>query len=58
MQRLQAHTRLEHSLRVVLDASVILARQQGRSWSEIGEALGMTKQGAQQRFGHLEGSDR
>lgn len=27
------------------------ARIRGSSWSEIGEALGMTKQAAQQRFG-------
>lgn len=27
------------------------ARAAGSSWSEIGEALGMTKQAAQQRFG-------
>lgn len=27
------------------------ARQAGASWSEIGQALGMTRQGAFQRFG-------
>lgn len=54
IQRLQSHTRLEHALRAVVDAGVILAREQGRSWSEIGEALGVSKQAAQQRFGHLD----
>lgn len=26
-------------------------RERGRSWSEVGNALGMSKQGAQQRYG-------
>lgn len=28
-------------------------RQDGRSWREIGEAFGTTRQAAEQRFGHL-----
>lgn len=35
---------------VIADA-VDTWRKQGRSWATIGEALGMTKQGAQQRYG-------
>lgn len=34
-----------------LDAAVQLARQQGRSWLDIGTALHTTAQGAQQRYG-------
>jgi ribulose bisphosphate carboxylase small subunit len=49
-----------HDLRILLSlgelAAVRHARQAGprhRSWSEIGEALAITKQAAQQRFGVL-----
>jgi len=28
------------------------AREDGRSWTEIGNAVGTTRQAAQQRFGH------
>lgn len=34
-----------------LDNLVADARLQGRTWAQIGDALGMTKQGAWQRFG-------
>src|SRR3954452_8706088 len=34
----------------LLDRYVAAARQDGRSWSEIGAALGVSKQAAQQRF--------
>lgn len=33
-----------------LSAAVSLARALGMSWQQIGDALGMTRQGAQQRF--------
>lgn len=33
-----------------LSESVLLARQQGHSWSDIGRALGTTKQAAWRRF--------
>jgi hypothetical protein len=36
---------------VELQAAVSAARQNGRSWSEIGVVLGVSKQAAQQRFG-------
>jgi hypothetical protein len=38
---------------IELDA-VRAARAQNWTWGEIGECLGMTKQGAQQKFGPLE----
>lgn len=30
------------------------ARSEGRSWAEIGMALGISRQAAQQRFGHAQ----
>lgn len=45
-------------LRDVVDESIRSAvdgwRRMGRSWSEVGRALGITKQAAAQRFGHEE----
>ena len=35
---------------LVVDHSVRAARAGGRSWSQIGEALGVSKQAAQQRY--------
>ena len=35
--------------------SVIVARTKGLTWEQIGTALGVTKQAAQQRYGHLGG---
>ncbi len=34
-----------------------MARRNGKTWEEIGLRLGMTKQGAQQRFGPKMGDD-
>lgn len=42
------------SAREALEYAVVLARQEGASWSEIALALDMTKQGAQQRYGRLD----
>jgi hypothetical protein len=36
-----------------LEAAVIAARHAGLSWGVIGAQLGMTRQGARQRFDHL-----
>lgn len=35
----------------VIATAVASWRSQGRSWATIGEALGISKQGAQQRYG-------
>ena len=43
--------RIERATDDLLAESVQNARRAGRSWSEIGSALAMTKQSAQQRFG-------
>lgn len=37
--------------RDALDHAVKLARDEGASWSEVAMATGVTKQGAQQRWG-------
>jgi len=36
-----------------IDDKVRFARSSGASWSQIGRAAGLSKQGAQQRWGHL-----
>lgn len=49
-------TRLRHlracfrHLELLLDDAVRIAREQGRSWTEIGEILGISKQAAWERF--------
>jgi hypothetical protein len=53
-ERLEAALRVAAELRAVgddvVDHYVQAARGDGRSWAEIGEVLGITKQGAQKRF--------
>ena len=46
--------RIERATDDVLDDAVRNARAAGKSWSEIGTAMGMSKQAAQQRFGRSE----
>lgn len=46
----RAHQALEEARRN-LDAAVQAARAQGRTWAQIGEELGMTRQAAFKRFG-------
>lgn len=43
-----------HKIEARIDAKVKLARSGGASWSEVGRAAGLTKQGAQQRWGTSE----
>ena len=54
LERLGAAAAVAGDLRelgdLVLDRYVQAARAEGRSWSQIGEALGVSKQAAQQRF--------
>jgi hypothetical protein len=40
-----------------LEATAIAARRAGLSWGVIGAQLGMTRQGARQRFDHLLSED-
>ena len=46
------------NLRIELEQAIAIAiagqRSSGRSWSHIGKALGLTRQGAFQRYGGLE----
>jgi hypothetical protein len=42
---------IHEAARVGLDASVRHARERGCTWTEIGQALGVTRQAAYRRFG-------
>jgi hypothetical protein len=42
---------LEHALHLAIATAVDLQRAQGKSWAAIGAALGLSRQGAEQRFG-------
>ena len=43
---------IQATARTIIDYRVADARDAGLSWSKIGDALDMSKQAAQQRFGH------
>lgn len=40
----------------LLDLAVKDCRAEGRSWAEVGEALGTSRQAARRRFLHLDGA--
>ena len=42
----------QRSIESRIEDTVRLARQGGASWSQLGRAAGLSKQGAQQRWGH------
>lgn len=42
----------QQDLDAAIDAAVAEARAGGQSWSQIGSQLAISKQAAQQRFGH------
>jgi hypothetical protein len=42
----------------ITEAGVRAAREKGATWEAIGAALGMSKQGAQQRYGDTKGKRR
>ena len=42
---------LRTEIETVIASAVDTWRKQGRSWATIGDALGISKQGAQQRYG-------
>jgi hypothetical protein len=39
----------------LIDIAVADCRREGRSWAEIGDAMGITRQAARRRFMHLDG---
>ncbi len=51
MAKLDAIRRLREHAEAVESELVVAARAEGLSWTAIGAVYGMTKQGAQQRFG-------
>jgi len=51
LRALTAARDLEMILGSGREAAVLEARRAGHSWAEIGERLGLSKQGAQQRWG-------
>jgi hypothetical protein len=51
LDRLQASAELRVRLNTFARQLAAKARDEGRTWGEIGEALEITKQAAQQRFG-------
>ncbi len=53
MRALEAARSLQVTVNVGSLAAAAAARAEGRTWAEIGEALGISKQAAQQRFGLL-----
>lgn len=50
LTRLRARQEIGNVLDIAEDEAVDLARAQGRTWQEIGDALGITRQTAHQRF--------
>lgn len=50
INRLEAIEAITAHIPPLLDAAVIRAHKQGRSWAEIGEALGVSAQGAHKKF--------
>jgi hypothetical protein len=53
LQRLSALTSVRANLDHFVFPLVLDARSQGDSWNDIGMALGVSKQAAQQRYGTL-----
>lgn len=51
LRGLTALAAISDAVDVILQASVLEAREKGLTWQAIGDALGMTRQAAQQRFG-------
>lgn len=50
-ERAASAQRIVDKFEQMLAESVARARGEGLTWDEIGDALGMTRQGAQQRYG-------
>lgn len=57
LRALKTRAERQRQLNEEIDAYVVMARDSGASWTELGDALGITKQSTWQRFRHLERSD-
>jgi hypothetical protein len=55
LQELRAAAAARRESTARLEAAALAARREGLSWGVIGAQLGMTRQGARQRFEHLAG---
>lgn len=45
----------EHDLELATEYVVRCARRDGKTWAEVGQLLGVTRQAAHQRYGSLDG---
>lgn len=50
-RRVELHAASVRAAEAALRDAVALARGHGATWTELGRALGVTRQAAQQRFG-------
>ena len=48
---MKAMSRMKQLLEAYLEAAVAEARERGASWSDVGEALGRTRQSVHKQFG-------
>ncbi len=52
-QRLQAAARLRHASEALVSELVATARDEGATWSDIGETLGVSTQAAHQKYRYV-----
>lgn len=53
---LEAVVQIRQAVEILTEKAVANARAEGITWASIGEMLGMTRQGAQQRYGAVKAS--
>lgn len=54
LERLVAAEQAVHAARAALNAAALACREDGRSWAEMGAALGVSRQAAWERFRHVD----
>ncbi len=57
-QRLEAAQRLRHAAEALVAELVSAAREEGATWSDIGETLGVSTQAAHQKYRWVAGGSR